>query len=50
MIQIPGNANLADLGTKPNSPLTDTSQLLLFSGKIQIDFNKAVIQYSDQFT
>ncbi len=49
MTWIPGNSNVADLGTKPNSQLTDTLQLLLAFAKLPIDFMEAVIQSSDQF-
>lgn len=40
MICIRGTTNLADLGTKSNSPLTQTIQLQLYSGKIPMYFTQ----------
>ena len=37
---IPGKINLADVLTKTNSPLTDSLQLTLFTGRLKIDFQK----------
>ena len=36
---IPGKLNLADVLTKPDSPLTEALQLTLFPGKLQLDFD-----------
>ena len=35
---VPGRLNLADPGTKLDSPLTQSLQLLMFSGKLPFDF------------
>ena len=48
MIWIPGSINLADPGTKTDSNLTLSLQLLLASSAIPIDY-KAAVQSSDQF-
>ena len=50
MIWIPGNFNLADPGTKTDSNLSQSLQLLLATGQISFDFNEAIFQSSDQFT
>ncbi len=50
MIWVPGKINLADPGTKTDSPLTDLLQLMLVSGSIPVKFTEAVVQSSDQFT
>lgn len=49
MIWIPGKVNPADCLTKRNSPLVDALQLILYSGKIQIDFSDQQFRNSDQF-
>lgn len=36
---VPGKLNLADSFTKPNSQLTETLQLTLYSGRLQLDLN-----------
>lgn len=43
MIWIPGNINPADAITKPDSPLTQTLQLLMFSGELPIDLESPSI-------
>lgn len=50
IIQVPGSINLADPGTKTDSNLAQTLQILLVSEYIPIDFSEAVFQSSDQFT
>ena len=50
MIWIPGSINLADPGTKSDSNLTQSLQLLLVGGAVPIDYKDTVIQYSDKFT
>ena len=37
---IPGKLNLADVLTKPNSPLTDVLQLTLYNGRLQVEFGE----------
>lgn len=37
---IPGKLNLADVLTKPDSPLTDMLQLTLFTGRLQVDYSE----------
>ena len=49
MIYVLGNSNLADSGTKANSPLTQTLQLIQVSGIIPIDFADAIILFSEKF-
>lgn len=49
MFWIPGAINMADPGTKPNSPLAQTLSLLLSSGELPIDFEEALSKKSDQF-
>lgn len=49
MIWIPGNVNPADALTKPDSPLRQTLQLLMFSGRIPIDFSTSQHRDSEQF-
>ncbi len=41
IVWIPGSTNLADPGTKPNSPLTIALQLTMFTGRLCMDFEKA---------
>eukprot|EP00171_Calliarthron_tuberculosum_P001315 IDg1315t1 len=50
LVWIPGNINIADPGTKTNSPLTGALQLLLAAGEISIDLSSAQIKNSDQST
>lgn len=49
MFWLPGSINIADPGTKPNSPLAQTLSLLLSSGELPIDFTEALSNSSDQF-
>lgn len=49
MIWIEGKTNLADPGTKPNSPLVSTLQLTMASGELSIEFIKSEERSSDQF-
>ena len=39
---VPGKLNLADVLTKPDSPLTDVLQLTLYTGRIQLDFQSVI--------
>eukprot|EP00171_Calliarthron_tuberculosum_P001292 IDg1292t1 len=50
MVWIPGKCNLADAGTKPNSPLTNALQLMMFSGELPIDFSDHEFKTTEQFT
>ena len=50
MIWVPGKINLADPGTKPDSQLTQTLQVLLESGCLPINFSDAIIQSSNPST
>ena len=50
MIWVPGSTNIADCGTKPDSPLTNAMQLLLVSGSIPIDYKDAISQLCLRFT
>lgn len=50
MIWVPGKTNLADPGTKPNSPLDQALQLMLFTGEIPISFEDAISRSSHQST
>ena len=47
---VPGKVNLADPCTKPNSPLTETLQLLLASGKLPLSFPDADVRSSNRST
>ena len=49
MVWIPGKLNSADAITKPDSPLCQTLQLLMFSGTIPIDFEASQSRESAQF-
>jgi len=49
MFWIPGKINIADPGTKPNSPLAHTLSILLGTGQLPIDFADALSKSSDQF-
>ena len=50
MIWVPGKANLADPGTKPDSNLTQTLRILFESGCLPINFTDAIIQSSNLST
>jgi len=50
LIWIPGSSNLTDPLTKPNSPLCNALQLLMFEGEIPFEFPKAKHRISDQST
>lgn len=47
IICIPGRLNLADPCPKRDSSLSDMLQLLLFTGKLPIDFEEAQVQSND---
>lgn len=47
--KIPGSTNLTDPGTKRNSSLTNSLQLLMFTGEIPIDYTDAISNSSTQF-
>ena len=47
MIWVLGKFNLADPGTKPDSHLAQTLNLLFESGTLPIDFTEAVTKSSD---
>lgn len=49
MVWIPGKLNPADAITKPDSPLCQTMQLLMFSGTILIDFVASQHRESSEF-
>lgn len=44
IIWVPGIINLADTITKPNSPLTQILQLLIYYRKLSSDFEKHTIK------
>jgi len=48
MVWVPGSLNLADPGTKPDSPLTQPLQLLMHTGMIPIDLNRQESRRTDQ--
>lgn len=48
IVWIPNRLNLADTGTKRDNSLSDVLQLLLFTGKLQIDFTEAEIRSTDR--
>ena len=50
VIWIPGPANIDDRGTKTDSSLTQSLQLLMVDGKISFDYKDTVMQSSDRFT
>jgi len=50
LIWIPGQSNLTDPLTKPNSPLCNALQLLMFHCEISFEFPKAKHRISDQST
>lgn len=43
---IPGKTNLADVLTKPDSPLTEALLMTLFTGKHSLDFHDVAISKS----
>lgn len=45
---IPGRTNPADVGTKRDSPLCDALSLMLFTGKLSLDFNQAEFRSADR--
>ena len=47
MIWVPNKINLADPGTKTDSHITQTLNLLFETGTVPIDFKEAVIKSSD---
>ena len=48
-IWIPGSVNPADVLTKLDSRICDTTQLMLSDGTMGVDLLAAVMQNSDQF-
>ena len=44
---IPGKINPADVGTKSDSALTQTVQIMLYTGKLQQDFSNAEVRSAD---
>ena len=50
MVRVAGKTNLADPGTKPDSNLTQTQQILFESGCLPINFTDAIIQSSNLST
>ena len=47
VVWIPGKVNLADVGTKPDSPLTTALQHCLASGTLPFDFEKSEARSTD---